>query len=990
MHAFRPAAVTLLACTATLPARAEQPFRALRLAAPCNTTSLREGPTYQRTHYGMHARVWDLSRREANGSPVEVSVADGLRGHRAGDRVRLRIEVVDRDGKAPDFPLAVYVAVVDPAWRPEDLRDENGPLRAPSLGNVGLPGDSIPCPAVLLRRDPGTPDRKAEPVEVEVTLGTSSRLLGLIPGDAEPHEATPLWAATERLDVLAGAVEPRGTVLREVEAAIGVRVEPGAPAALRWNPRLAAPEGEVSVSLPPPPAGSRRTELVLRDVVQPVDRFGNVVWGRFATSATRAGAGVRIAFGRPGAEELLSDAAYGVTVSVRTDRVPQGRRPARLQLKTAGRTVERTLTLRFDTEGAGWLVPADDIGVVAALPFPEPGGPRTLRGSDELARTVFRWVPAAPDEAAPTVEAWLEDRAGRHAVDAELVAWHCPGAAGCAAPEVASREGLLADVTPGADGYLAFGVRRAPGRLGPHFLVVAPSRGRVGAIADTALSRVPVLTVAGGEILGPDLDDDQRVWVDAPEARHWVVVDEEPGPGLRDFTLSASDPDGDDLGAVERLTAYRISASHTLVGRFDVIPDGSWESAHRPTPRRPTALIPGHFAIGSSWDLPGAPWLGCPPSREALSEGWTWLEQVNERPGPRLLLSGQSVAGDPWGGFVVGWAEETPYGTPVAARTRRFGPGGPTSPEIVVDEGGAGLPAVACDAAGGFVVAWSRASEAFIRSFGPDGTPGGPARRLGRGASPLVAVAPDGRVLAAWSEYRDGQTLVQVQTLAADGTPLGAAEPLPTGRLWARPAAVAALEAPFTQAPRGASWALVLAGGTDPNASTPHLVLLDARGCPTGPPLALAAQATQMVGGPSLAVAPDGRVLIVWESWPDLESGDVSPEARIAIVRSDGEPVALDVTLAALGDPSAVFAPDGGIVVAGTEGNWPEMRRVYLHRFDPSGAPLGPPERLDPGRPGSHMGPQLVADARGGLVVVWAVVRVHPKPTLIVARRLPP
>jgi len=137
----------------------------------------------------------------------------------------------------------------------------------------------------------------------------------------------------------------------------------------------------------------------------------------------------------------------------------------------------------------------------------------------------------------------------------------------------------------------------------------------------------------------------------------------------------------------------------------------------------------------------------------------------------QLASDSAALAVDQQGGFVVAWGDEKAYSQPNAVRVRRFGPGGASGGEITVGEGRAARPAVVCDAGGRFVVTWSKGDTVWTRSFASDGSPLGEGRELGKGAAIPMAMAGDGRILAARLEYRNGAHDLFVQALEADGTP---------------------------------------------------------------------------------------------------------------------------------------------------------------------------------------------------------------------------
>lgn len=127
---------------------------------------------------------------------------------------------------------------------------------------------------------------------------------------------------------------------------------------------------------------------------------------------------------------------------------------------------------------------------------------------------------------------------------------------------------------------------------------------------------------------------------------------------------------------------------------------------------------------------------------------------------------------------------------------------------------------------------------------------------------------------------------------------------------------------------------------------------------------------------PRIAAAPDGSFVVTWvHSDPpptpaedndgfmirlDADGNPLSPERRINL--SVPVQVQIPVAFEASGAFMAVWCPAS--IETPADGVWGR-------RFDPSGMPLGPDFRIDPGQTGRNFSADLVPDGQGGGVLVW-------------------
>src|SRR5438128_300 len=142
------------------------------------------------------------------------------------------------------------------------------------------------------------------------------------------------------------------------------------------------------------------------------------------------------------------------------------------------------------------------------------------------------------------------------------------------------------------------------------------------------------------------------------------------------------------------------------------------------------------------------------------------------------------------GDFVVAWESRYQDGSGDGVYAQRYGTGGvPQGPEFRVNTyttGGQATPAVALDAAGDFVIAWTSTNQdagtfgVYAQRYTSAGVPQGPEFRVntfttGSQAYPSVAVGAAGDFVVAWqSQGQDGSDDgVYAQRYGATGSPQG-------------------------------------------------------------------------------------------------------------------------------------------------------------------------------------------------------------------------
>lgn len=304
-----------------------------------------------------------------------------------------------------------------------------------------------------------------------------------------------------------------------------------------------------------------------------------------------------------------------------------------------------------------------------------------------------------------------------------------------------------------------------------------------------------------------------------------------------------------------------------------------------------------------------------------------------------------AVAIDAAGDFVVAWksyTQVTPYGD-YGIRARRFAAGGtPLGDDFQVDTYTSGetksLPAVAADAAGGFVVVW--------QSMGSSGNDSSLWSIQGR--------RYDSSGLPTGPEF-------QVNTLTTD-------------------VQVNAQVAPDAQGGFVVVWESATSSGSDQSWHSIQARRFDADGVPLGPEAQVNSYTTSRQGRPAVAVAPSGGFVVAWES--DGSSGSDTSSYSIQAQRFsvDGLPIGaqFQVNTYTTGFqiwPSIAVGTQGDFLVTwssdGSPGSDSDVWSVQGRLFDADGIALGDQFQVNSVTTGYQYTARAAADAQGGFVVVW-------------------
>ncbi len=332
-------------------------------------------------------------------------------------------------------------------------------------------------------------------------------------------------------------------------------------------------------------------------------------------------------------------------------------------------------------------------------------------------------------------------------------------------------------------------------------------------------------------------------------------------------------------------------------------------------------------------------------------------------------------------GFVVTWNSYGQDGSSRGVFAQRFDAlGAPEGPELPVNTfttGAQGLPAVAGDGTGEFVVAWT--------SYVQDGSAAGVfARRYDATGGPLsgeflvntftaddqkgvsVAVDPVGNFAAAWwSVAQDGSAEgVYTQRYDANGVTIGGetrVNAFTTGQQW-RPSVAAAAAGTF-----------VVAWSSDEQDGDAHGVFarsFDALGAPVGGEIPVNQFTTGEQTAPAVATDAEGNFVVVWSSaGQDGSNEGIWARHFTAAGAPTGNERRINVTtLGPQSDPAIAGDGDGGFVVT-----WQDetLADVFARRLDATGAPAGREFRVNTFTTSSQRRPSVAALSTGEFTVVW-------------------
>ena len=289
-----------------------------------------------------------------------------------------------------------------------------------------------------------------------------------------------------------------------------------------------------------------------------------------------------------------------------------------------------------------------------------------------------------------------------------------------------------------------------------------------------------------------------------------------------------------------------------------------------------------------------------------------------------------AVAAGPTGTFVVVWRSDDQDGSSYGVFGQRFaGSGVSLGPEFRVNTyttENQGIPAVATDPAGNFVVVWhSRTQDGsgfgvFGQRYASSGAPTGPEFRINTytmvdQAGPAVVADPSGNFMVVWRSFtQDGSADgVFGQRYSSSGAPLGSEFRVNTYTTGEQvyPAVSSDTSGDFVVA-----W---MDNGQDGSNYGVFGQRYDGAGAPIGPEFRINTYTTDHQMFPAVAADPAGDFVVVWRS----------------------------------------FTQDGS------------ASGVFGQRYSAAGGSLGPEFRVNTHTTNNQIFPTVASDTAGNFVVVW-------------------
>jgi hypothetical protein len=312
------------------------------------------------------------------------------------------------------------------------------------------------------------------------------------------------------------------------------------------------------------------------------------------------------------------------------------------------------------------------------------------------------------------------------------------------------------------------------------------------------------------------------------------------------------------------------------------------------------------------------------------------------------------VAADPAGKFVVVWQSggysAGPDGSRTAIAAQRFDSGGlPLGSEFIVNTytlGSQNTPAISADALGNFVVAWESGSF-----YGP---------------------GPDGSAMGAF-----------VRSFSHTGVPL-------SGELRANTFTVGLQRAPaVARAPNG-GFVVVWQSGTYYGAGQDGSAIgifgqrFDSSASPVGPEFQINTYTTGKQSRPAVATDASGNFVVAWQSTAYPGPGQDGDESGIFARRFDSAGLPLTpefqvntYTTGYQSQPAVAMEAGGSFVVVWESGSYyggqdGSSLGVFGQRFDSSGAPAGPEFRVNTETLQNQENASVSVGQAGTFTVVWS------------------
>jgi acetyltransferase-like isoleucine patch superfamily enzyme len=339
--------------------------------------------------------------------------------------------------------------------------------------------------------------------------------------------------------------------------------------------------------------------------------------------------------------------------------------------------------------------------------------------------------------------------------------------------------------------------------------------------------------------------------------------------------------------------------------------------------------------------------------------------RVNHQTAGEQLYPAVAASGD--GSFIAIWSSEESDPRQSGFVGRRFDSSAASfAAQFDVLRGGWD-PALAANAAGGFVVVWrnfySLSGQLYDSTGAPQGDVFGISFDFGSSKSDPqdVAMAPAGDFVVAWTYY--GGTGLVVQRGNAAGEPVS--EAMDIARDAGSPAVAMNAALDFVVV-----WATRSGSGSDQI----HGRRFTGGGNQAGATFEVSTNRVSSKGATDVAMAPDGSFVVVWDAGGQDGDGSGVFAQRYdrAGRRLGGELRVNSHTLNDQSDPSLAMKPDGSFFVAwASHGQDGSDDGVFGQWFDAAGRKAGGELAINGQTAGTQSEPAVAISSNGALFVVW-------------------
>jgi len=342
------------------------------------------------------------------------------------------------------------------------------------------------------------------------------------------------------------------------------------------------------------------------------------------------------------------------------------------------------------------------------------------------------------------------------------------------------------------------------------------------------------------------------------------------------------------------------------------------------------------------------------------------------------------IAMESGGDFVVVWSSYGQDGSSNGVFGQRFDPSySPLGEEFQVNTTSSGNqtePAVAMDAAAGFIVVWhgpgltdADEEDIFAQRFASHGAPVGGEFLVntvtsGRQLYPSVAVGSNGTFVVAWESENtpeEGKKAICGQLYDGNGLEFGAEFIINE--------APAVCRYPAVAADANGNFAVVWLDDRSSNSILARL--FDANGSARGNTFEVSTVKFSSITRPSISMDAAGQFVVVWDGDPDRAALD---DIHARLFDPNGAPLSEQFTVNTTLDgpqrhPQVAMNDRGEFVIAWEIQTDPDVteREVYGQRFDSLGRPTGHESVLNTCLEGDQRYPAVAISEAGQFVAVW-------------------